>query len=252
MLDPADEELRERYVDLALQLGRHTDAVKLLERLIATARNEASKARASVRLGETLLAQGDPKRAKTILSDVMASWRLPADVELRAARALRAIHETAYEWSPLCQVLDRLALLERDDDRRREINERLASVAIKARDTVRAIEANERLLSTGARAAALEALGPLYRSSANWKKWARLLEMQAKETDDASEGTRAPGARRRGSGQDVTGRAESAVLAGSLRVRSGDIPAYPSASRDAVVRRALWRSRRHCPRRRCP
>jgi tetratricopeptide (TPR) repeat protein len=186
VLDPADEELRERYVELALRLGRHTDAVKLLERLIATARNEAPKARASVRLGETLLAQGDPKRAKTILSEVMASWRPPADAELRAARALRAIHETAYEWRPLCQVLDRLALLERDDDRRREINERLASVAIKAKDTVRAIEANERLLSTGARAAALEALGPLYRSSANWKKWARLLEMQAKETDDAA------------------------------------------------------------------
>jgi tetratricopeptide (TPR) repeat protein len=185
-LDPADEELRERYLDLAAQLGRHTDAVKLLERLIATARDEAAKARASVRLGETLLAQGDLKRAKTILSEVMASWRPPADVELRAARALRMIHETAYEWRPLCDVLDRLALLEKDADQRREINERLAAVAIKARDKARAIEANERLLLTDARAAALEALGPLYRGSANWAKYARLLEMQAKATNDAA------------------------------------------------------------------
>ena len=59
-------------------------------------------------------------------------------------------------------------------------------MAIKAKDTVRAIEANERLLSTGARAAALEALAPLYRGSANWEKYARLLEMQAKETGDAA------------------------------------------------------------------
>ncbi len=184
VLDPADEELRERYVDLAVQLGRHTDAVKLLERLIATARDASAKTRVSVRLGETLLAQGDPKRAKVILSEVMASWCPPADVELRAARALRTIHEAAYEWRPLCQVLDRLALLEKDDDRRRELNERLAAIAIKARDTARAIEANERLLSTVARAAALEALGPLYRGSANWEKYARILEMQAKETAD--------------------------------------------------------------------
>jgi tetratricopeptide (TPR) repeat protein len=185
-LDPADEELREHYVDLAVQLGRHTDGLKLLERLIAGARDEAVRLRASVRLGETLLAQGDAKRAKTILSEVMASWRPPADVELRAARALRTIHETAYEFRPLCQVLDRLALLEKDADLRREINERLAVVAIKARDTARAIEANERLLWTGARAAALEALGPLYRGGANWEKYARLLEMQAKETNDAA------------------------------------------------------------------
>jgi hypothetical protein len=185
-LDPADEELRERYLDLAVRHGRHTDAVKLVERLIATARDEAAKARASVRLGETLLAQGDPKRAKVILWEVMASWRPPADVELRAAQALRRIHETAYEWRPLCEVLDRLALLEKDADRRREINERLAAVAIKARDTARAIEANERLLFSDARGAALKALGPLYRGIANWEKYARLLEMQAKATDDAA------------------------------------------------------------------
>jgi hypothetical protein len=139
-----------------------------------------------VRLGETLLAQGDPKRAKVVLSEVMESWRPPAELEQRAARALRTIHEAAYEWRPLCRVLDRLALLEKDADRRREINERLAAVASKARDTARAIEANERLLTTDARAAALEALGPLYRSSASWEKYARLLEMQAKETNDAA------------------------------------------------------------------
>jgi tetratricopeptide (TPR) repeat protein len=185
-LDPGEEEVRERYVELAVQLGRRNDAVKLLERLIAAARDEAVRTQVSVRLGETLLAQGDSKRAKTILSEVMSSWRPPADAELRAARALRTIHETAYEWRPLCVVLDRLALLEKNADRRREINERLAAMAIKARDTARAIEANERLLFTDARAAALEALGPLYRGSANWEKYARLLETQAKETRDAA------------------------------------------------------------------
>jgi golgin subfamily B member 1 len=184
LLDPADNELRTRYVDVAIGLGRQADAVRVLERVIATVKDPAVKARASTQLGETFLGQGEVKRAKTVLTEVLA-WCPPADAELRAAQALREIHERAYDRAALCDVLDRLAMLEQDDDKRREINERLAAVATKLRDTPRAIEAWERLSRTSARPLALEALAKLYRGSGQSEKYAHVLDLQSSETDDA-------------------------------------------------------------------
>jgi len=189
LLDPADDELRGRYVDVALELDCHADAVKMLERIIATVKDSTVKARAGVRLGDLLLGRGEDKRAKAVLTEVMESYP-PADVALAAARALREIHERAYDWRALCEVLDRLALIETDDEKRRETNERLAAVANKLRDVPRAIEAYERLLRTGARPAALEALAKLYRGSGQGEAYARILEMQANEAVDTDEARR--------------------------------------------------------------
>jgi lipopolysaccharide biosynthesis regulator YciM len=89
----------------------------------------------------------------------------------------------------LCDVLDRLAMLEQDTDKRREANERLAIVATKARDVPRAIEAYERLLpTTDARPFVLEALAKLYRGTGQGDKYARILETQANDAVDAEEG----------------------------------------------------------------
>jgi len=180
-LDATDSGLRDRYLDLAARLGRHAEAAKLLERIIATAGDPALEARARAQLGELLLHQGDPKRAKAVLSEVLASWRAPTDAKLWAARALRTVYEAAYDHRALCDVLDRLAILEEDEEARREVNERLAAVATKLRDVPRAIEAYERLLSTGARPTAIEALKGLYRGRGEREKYARILEAQARD-----------------------------------------------------------------------
>jgi tetratricopeptide (TPR) repeat protein len=186
VLDPAEDDLRARYVDVAIRLGRQADALKLLERIIATVRDPAVRARASMELGETLLGLGEAKRAKAVLTEVLASWCPPADAQLRAARTLREIHERAYDWRALCDVLDRLAMLEQDTERRREANERLAAVATKLRDAPRAIEAYERLLSmTGGQPAVLEALAKLYRGSGQDEKYARILELQSNDAGDS-------------------------------------------------------------------
>jgi tetratricopeptide (TPR) repeat protein len=179
-MDATDSDLRDHYIGVAMRLGRHADAAKMLERIIASATDPSVEARARAQLGETLVGRGETKRAKALLLELLES-RAPADARLRAARTLRAIHEAAYDRRALCDVLDRLATLEVDEDARREANERLAAVASKNRDTPRAIEANERLLSTSSRAAALEALAGLYRGSGQREKYARTLDAQARD-----------------------------------------------------------------------
>jgi tetratricopeptide (TPR) repeat protein len=153
-IDPTDEEIRSRYVAIAN------------------------------RLGETLLAKGEAKRAKPILVEVLESLGAPPDRVLRAARALSSIYEATYERRALCDVLDRVASLEDDAEKRREANERLAAAALKLKDSRRATEAYERLLSSSARAKALEALDELYRGAEQREKYARLLVAEADTTAD--------------------------------------------------------------------
>jgi hypothetical protein len=183
-LEPADEQVRCRYFALASRLGCHGDAMRVLERVVATAKDPALKLRVSVELGETLLARGDPKRAKPFLVEVFESLGAPPDRVLRAARALAGIYEATYERRALCDVLDRIASLEDDAEKRRDANERLAATALKLKDSRRATDAYERLLSSPSRAKALEALDELYRGAEQREKYARLLVSEADSTDD--------------------------------------------------------------------
>ena len=82
VLDPADEELRERYVDLALQLGRHTDAVKLLERLYRD-RAKRSAQGAGERAARRDAAR--PRRLETSESDSIGSDGVLAPASRRGA-----------------------------------------------------------------------------------------------------------------------------------------------------------------------
>jgi tetratricopeptide (TPR) repeat protein len=183
-VDGSDDELRGRYVTVAGKLARWVDAAKALGRVVATVKDPAAKARASTQLGEVLLRAGDPKRAKTMLSGVLASADTPPDAALSSARSLREILETEKDPKGLCDVLERLSGLETDDDARRDADERLAGLAMTAKDLPRAIAAYERLLTTSARAKAIAALAPLYESSGDPLKHARLLEEQAKDAVD--------------------------------------------------------------------
>jgi tetratricopeptide (TPR) repeat protein len=183
-IDPTDEETRSRYVAIANRLGCHGDAVRVLERVAATVKDPSLKLRVSLELGETLLAKGEAKRAKPILVEVLESLGAPPDLVLRAARALSSIYEATYERRALCDVLDRVASLEDDAEKRREANERLAAAALKLKDSRRATEAYERLLSSSARAKALEALDELYRGAEQREKYARLLVAEADTTAD--------------------------------------------------------------------
>ncbi len=183
-IDSTDDELRARYAALAAKLGRWIDAAKTLGRVLATVKDPAVKAKAGAQLGEMLLRGGEPKRAKTTLAGVLATPDAPADAVLPAAHALREILETEKDPKALCDVVERIAALEEDPEKRREADERVAELATSFRDTARAVAAYERLLGTSSRAKALEALVPLYEKSGDPLKQARLLEEQAKDTTD--------------------------------------------------------------------
>ena len=183
-IDSTDDELRARYAALAAKLGRWIDAAKTLGRVLATVKDPAVKAKASAQLGEMLLRGGEPKRAKTTLASVLAMPEAPADAELSAAHALREILETEKDPKALCDVVERIAWLEVDPEKRREADERVAELATSFKDTARAVAAYERLLDTSSRAKALAALVPLYEKSGDPLKQARLLEEQAKDTTD--------------------------------------------------------------------
>jgi golgin subfamily B member 1 len=182
-IDAADDDVRARYVTLAAQLERYVDAAKALSRVLATAKDPGVKARTSAQLGRMLLCGGDVKRAKATLAGVLALQDAPADAALEAAWALREILEKEKDARALCDVLERIAGLEPDSEKRREVDERLSELATKLKDTARAVAAYERLLSTSARAKALAALIPLYEASGDADKQARLLEERAIDSE---------------------------------------------------------------------
>jgi golgin subfamily B member 1 len=183
-IDASDDDLRAAYVALARKLGRHAEAAKTLARVLATVKSPAVKARAGAELGEMQLRSGDVKRAKASLAAALGGADAPADAQLAAAYALSEIHEAEKDARALSEVLERIAALEPDKDRAREVDERLADLASKLGDRARAIAAYERLLSTSARVQALAALAPLYEAGGDPEKHARLLEEQAKDMAD--------------------------------------------------------------------
>jgi tetratricopeptide (TPR) repeat protein len=183
-VDPIDDDLRARYVALAARLQRYVDAAKTLARVLATVKDAAARAKTSAQMGEMLLRGGDVKRAKATLAGVLALQDAPSEAILAAAYDLREILERERDPRSLCDVLERIARLESDGERRREVDERLSELAMKLRDVPRAAAAYERLLSTSARPKALEALSALYTASRDPVKHAWLLEEQAKDAGD--------------------------------------------------------------------
>jgi tetratricopeptide (TPR) repeat protein len=183
-LDASDDEMRARYVAVARKLSRWIDAAKALGRVLATVKDPVVKAKVSVQLGEMFLRGNEARRAKATLAGVLSTAESPPEAIVPAAHLLREILEAEKDARALCDVLERIAALDPDPEKRREADERLAEAATQLKDTARAIAAYERLLSTRSRPAALAALAPLYEASGDPEKHARLLEEQAKDTTD--------------------------------------------------------------------
>jgi tetratricopeptide (TPR) repeat protein len=187
-LDPSDEELRRRYTGLAGVLGKELDAARTLSRVGTAVKDPGLKARLTAELGRLYLAGGDSKRAKTTFTLVLATPDLEPAVSLVAARALCSIHAADRDYKALADALERVALLEPDEQSRQIANEELAELATSAlKDPVRATLAWKRLIGTSSRARALEALEPLYEASGDATELAGVLEERAKDAENPIE-----------------------------------------------------------------
>lgn len=184
VLDPTDDETRQRYVALAMLLGRQLDAVKTLGKVATTAKDAPVRARLSADTGELLLSGGDKKRAKTVFSSVLAMPEAPDDAVLRAAHALHPLLEEDGDAEALAEILERVVTLEPDPEKARAANERVAEVATGLGDRERATAAWKRLLPTTSRARALENLEAIYREAQSEGDLAFILEERAKDAPD--------------------------------------------------------------------
>ena len=186
-IDPADPELRVRYVGLAMKLGWYGDVTRVLDRILPHLKDAATALMANVELGEALVARGEQQARE---GGAGGDRRVPRGAErggaAAAARAMSSVYEATYDWRALCDALERVAVLETDAEARRDANLRLAAAALKNRDSARSIEAYERLLGSTARPEALDALDKLYRGAAQREKYARLLSTEAEETTDSA------------------------------------------------------------------
>ena len=184
-LDSADDEVRGRFVALAMNLHKEMDAARSLARFGAAARDPHVRARLSTAVGQLYLAAGDPKRARASFVGVLAMPDLPQDVALSVSRTLSAIYASERDFPTQAATHQRVALLEPDPDLQRVANEELAELAQNTlRDAARAIAAWRRLIDTSARERALNALEPLYEATGNVVDLAFVLEERAKDQPD--------------------------------------------------------------------
>jgi golgin subfamily B member 1 len=159
-LDPADDDLRVRYVVLATSLGRQLDGARLLAKVTATAKDPPVRARLAADVAELFTSGGDRKRGRAVFASVLTMAGATPDTILKAATALVPFYEADGEIKPLADVLERIAQAETDPARLRAANEKLAELAMGAlADPDRAIVAWRRVLEASSATAAQEPRG---------------------------------------------------------------------------------------------
>jgi tetratricopeptide (TPR) repeat protein len=161
-LDPADHDVRARFVQLASALDKQLEATRTLTRAATGSKDPAVRARIGADLGNLYRELGDARKARAAFQTVLDAG---ADEEatLHAARALAAISAEPRDPRALAAVLGRLAQIEPDEDARLAATAELARLAEEEiGDPAAAIAAHEKLVGTRLEAGALEALSRLY------------------------------------------------------------------------------------------
>lgn len=184
-IDPADDDLRRRYVDLGIVLKGPAEVARTFARVSTVAKDAGVRSRITAEMGELLLRAGDAKRARTTLAGVLSSATADPMAALTAARALAGVYEGENDAKNLVEVLTRVGEMSPDENERQAANERIAELATTELDDLdRAIAAWRRLVETPARARALAALEPLYEERGAYIDLSFVLEERAKDEPD--------------------------------------------------------------------
>lgn len=174
-IDPADDEVRTRYVELARRLGKASEASKMLSRAAAAVKSTPIRARINLDAARFLAELGDGKRARVVLHGVLE--QAEGDVALDAARALRGL---APEPRALAPILEAIAKGSEDPDERLGVLRELAALYESSLDDLAsAIQARKRVLELDP-AAEPEELERLLEARKDWGSLADVLEIRAR------------------------------------------------------------------------
>ncbi|MFO0678315.1 MAG: tetratricopeptide repeat protein [Polyangiaceae bacterium] len=180
LLDPTNDDVRERYVSLARELGREAVAAKAMLKVTPGVKDPVLRTRLTADTGELLLASGDTKRARAMFATVFTTAEADVTAMLVASHALADIFWQEKDYRGLADALTRIADVEPEEERRVQVLEQLADLAdATLGDTPRAIDAWQKLLATSSRPKALEALERLYDAAKDKVGLARVLEERA-------------------------------------------------------------------------
>ena len=182
--DPADDDVRGRFVQLASALDKQLEATRALTRASTASRDPAVRARIGADLGGLFRELGDAKKARAAYQGVLDA-RADDDASLRAARALAALSAEPRDPKALAAVLARLAEIEPEEGARLAATVELARVAeAELSDLPAAIAAHERLLGTRLEPETRTALARLYEATGAFAALAGVLDrMVAAEKD---------------------------------------------------------------------
>ncbi|MBX3190957.1 MAG: tetratricopeptide repeat protein [Labilithrix sp.] len=192
-IDPADDDLRHRYVELGSQLKGPLEVARTFARVSTVAKDAAVRSRITAEMGELLLRGGDAKRARTTLAGVVSASSADPQAVLVAARALAGVYEAERDGKNLVDVLTRVGELSGDPEEKQRANVRVAEISTEEGDTERAIAAWRRLVDgpgddgKDLRARALAALEPLYEQRSEWIDLSFVLEQRARDLPDRAE-----------------------------------------------------------------
>lgn len=181
-IDPTDDDLRARYVELAVALGTALDAARCLTRVATAAKELGVRSRIAAEAGVLLRIGGDQRRARATFVSVLGMPEADPSAIVRAAHELVDVYTTEGDTRALADVLDKLGELEPDPELRRSANEQLAELSASRGDDARAIVAYTRLIEGPSRAAALAELEVLHERCQNHAELAQVLLEREKET----------------------------------------------------------------------
>lgn len=182
--DPADDDLRRRFIELSFALNQPLDAAKLLSRALQAASEPVVRVKIGATLGVVYQRSGDVRRAQTEFEHVLMAETGDDGAALLAASQLVELYAAAGDQKRLADVLEIVVRLEPAQPERLTAARRLARLCDELDEHGRATAAWEVLLDSEWEDEALSRLQGLYERAGQQERLSEILERRAARTGD--------------------------------------------------------------------